>query len=102
LSVPATPEALDARYPRNDLPVSALLRDSGGNFPITTVEITLRLRQFGIDFGPKRTEILTNTLTHGWFAHSAVGMQIGTSGPVNPLGAFIRRVQAQSLGLRVE
>jgi hypothetical protein len=70
-----TAEVLDKRYPGEP---SVSLIKHGGAFPITTVEITLRLPELDIDFGPTRASFANDVMVERqWSLENAIGVLIG-------------------------
>jgi hypothetical protein len=93
----ATLDDLDQRLPRGEMPAAVRKRLEAAGiagldqpqshaetvkqfeiiFPITTVEITMKVGGTDLSFGPKHTSIATNTIVGGWMKGCAVGLQIG-------------------------
>lgn len=94
-----TEQEFDERYPSPAMPetpdeMKAMLEEAGIPeperssptaqfeiaFPLTVVEITMKIAGLPIDFGPKGTTLGGSSASGNWMADCPVGMQIGDPG----------------------
>jgi hypothetical protein len=82
---PPLPDQMKDRLARAGIPEpershrEAILR-AGIEFPLTVVEITMKVTDAPIELGPTKSKIETNVVTGAWVVDCGVGMQIGNPG----------------------
>ena len=72
------------RHPTN----ADIAQESGVLFPLTTVEIAMKIAGTDIDFRPKQTSIVGATLTNCWSVNCTVGFQIDATDAPRQLGRY--------------